>query len=104
MIAEKRASKSSATFSAASTATGCGRRCALSASRTVSVSPVLGEIDMRDLAERVHAGVGAAGALHHRLLAGERPIAAVSTPCTGRPSSWTCQPANGAPSYSMVSL
>ena len=31
-----------------------------------------GQIEMRDLAERVDAGVGAAGALHHDLLAGER--------------------------------
>ena len=30
------------------------------------------QIEMRDLAERVHAGVGAAGALHHDLLAAER--------------------------------
>ena len=36
--ADRRASKSAATFSAASTAIGCGRRCALIASRTVSVS------------------------------------------------------------------
>ena len=31
-----------------------------------------GKIEMRDLAERVHARVGAAGALHHHLLAGEQ--------------------------------
>ena len=66
---------------------------------------VLGEIDMRDLAERVHAGVGAAGALHRRPLAGEggRPPS-VRTPCTVGALSCTCQPANGVPSYSMVSL
>jgi hypothetical protein len=31
--------------------------------------PVLHEIDMRDLAARVHAGIGAAGALHQDLFA-----------------------------------
>jgi hypothetical protein len=31
--------------------------------------PVLGEIDMRHLATRVHAGIGAPGALHQRFLA-----------------------------------
>ena len=33
--------------------------------------PVLGEIDMRHLAERMHAGIGAAGALHRDRLAAE---------------------------------
>ena len=31
--------------------------------------PVLAQIDMRDLAARVHAGIGAAGALHRVFLA-----------------------------------
>ena len=35
------------------------------------VVPVLGEVDMRHLAERVHAGVGAAGAGNAGALAGE---------------------------------
>ncbi len=34
--------------------------------------PVLGEIDMGDLAARVHAGIGAAGALHQCFLARQR--------------------------------
>ena len=33
--------------------------------------PILGEIDMRDLAERVHAGIGAPGAGDGDALAGE---------------------------------
>ena len=33
--------------------------------------PILGEIDMRHLAARVHAGIGASGALHQRALAGK---------------------------------
>ena len=35
--------------------------------------PVLGEIDMRDLAERMDAGIGAARAADGDLLAGEAP-------------------------------
>ena len=31
-----------------------------------------GEIDMRDLTQRMHAGIGAPGALHVHLLAAER--------------------------------
>ena len=34
--------------------------------------PLAREIDMRDLAARMHAGIGAAGALHQRLLARQR--------------------------------
>ena len=30
--------------------------------------------------------------------------AAANTPCTEGPLSWICQPTNGPPSYSMVSL
>ena len=36
-----------------------------------AVIPVLGKIDMRDLAERVHAGIGAAGALNGGALSRE---------------------------------
>ena len=34
--------------------------------------PLLGEIEVTDLAERMHAGIGAAGAVHAHLLAAER--------------------------------
>ena len=34
--------------------------------------PVLGQIDMSHLAARVHAGIGAAGALHQGLFARQR--------------------------------
>ena len=66
--------------------------------------PVLRQIDMRDLPARVHAGVGAPGALHQSFSPDSASIAAVKTPCTVSPSAWICQPQNGAPSYSMVSL
>ena len=46
-------------------------------------SPVARQIDMRDLPERVHAGIGAAGALHQRPSRRvSAATAAVSTPCT----------------------
>jgi hypothetical protein len=55
---------------------------------------------VRDLAERMDAGVGAAGAMDRGPL-----------PCKGgdgvrenAPLSCICQPTNGVPSYSMVSL
>ena len=94
-----------ATFSADSTATGCGRRCALSASRTVSVSQSLGEIDMRDLTQRMHAGIGAPGALHRAPSRRRTPRSpSVSAPCTDGPLACICQPANGVPSYSISEL
>ena len=67
--------------------------------------PLLGEIDMRDLTERVHAGIGASGAEDGDALAGKsRDRRRSSTPCTETPLSCICQPINGVPSYSMVSL
>ena len=67
--------------------------------------PVLGEIDMRDLAERMHAGVGAPGAVRRSRPRRRTPRPrSASTPCTDGPLSWICQPTNGVPSYSMVSL
>ena len=66
--------------------------------------PVLGEVDMRDLAERVHAGIGAAGAADGDALAAKGGDGVGQTPCTDGPLSCTCQPTKGVPSYSMVSL
>ena len=43
----------------------------MSADRTVSTGLSLDKIEMRDLAQRMDAGVGAAGALHGRALAAE---------------------------------
>ena len=59
---------------------------------------------MRDLAERMHARVGAPGAGDLDGVAAERRERGVSTPCTVVPSPWICQPTNGVPSYSIVSL
>ena len=68
-------------------------------------SPVLGEIDMRDLAERMHAGVGAPGAADVHALARRTPRSRrPARPAPTAPLSWICQPTNGVPSYSMVSL
>ena len=103
-MAEKRASKVSGTCSTEMTAIGSGRRWALTASRTVSASQSLIKIDMRDLAQRMDAGIGPAGAVHEHHLAAERETAASSAPCTVGPFCWICQPTNGLPSYSMVSL
>jgi hypothetical protein len=50
---------------------------------------------MGDLRLRMHAGVGAAGALHQDFFARQRFNAAVSTPCTVSWSAWICQPAKG---------
>ena len=67
--------------------------------------PVLGEVDMRHLGARVHAGIGAAGALHQRALAGKGRHRRGEHTLHGRLlAAWICQPAKGAPSYSMVSL
>ena len=65
---------------------------------------MLGNIAMRDLPERMHAGIGAAGAVNANLLAADRLDRVSSAPCTEGPLSWICQPQNGAPSYSMMSL
>ena len=59
---------------------------------------------MGDLAARVHAGIGAAGTCTCVFSPDSFSIAAVSTPCTVFWSAWICQPAKGAPSYSMMSL
>ena len=67
--------------------------------------PVLGEIDMRDLAQRMHAGIGAAGAVHGDALAGECRNRRGQRALDGRRHCPAiCQPTNGVPSYSMVSL
>ena len=66
--------------------------------------PVALKIDMRDLAERMHARVRAPGAVDDA----RAPVIAKSAPSsaswTERPFSCRCQPTNGAPSYSRVSL
>ena len=57
---------------------------------------------MRHLAQRMHAGVRAAGAAHDTVSPENLPIASVSRPCTETPSACICQPTNGVPSYSSV--
>ena len=75
------------------------------ASRTVSGVQSLSQVDMRDLAERMHAGIGAPGALRPRRASPQNADERlVSAPCTVGPSPWICQPTNGVPSYSIVSL
>ena len=62
------------------------------------------EVDMRDLAQRMHAGVGAPRAMGDRALAVIATSASSSASWTERPFSCRCQPTNGAPSYSRMSL
>ena len=59
---------------------------------------------MGDLAERMHAGIGAAGAAWDGLFAGEGLDRFGQSPLHGGPFSCTCQPTNGVPSYSRMSL
>ena len=59
---------------------------------------------MGDLADRMHAGVGAAGAADGDALAGERRDRVGQHALHRQAAAWICQPTNGAPSYSMVSL
>ena len=66
--------------------------------------PFLRQIDMRDLPERMHAGVGAAGAVDGDALAGQRRDRVGQHALHRQPVAWICQPTNGVPSYSMVSL
>ena len=65
---------------------------------------MLFDIAMRDLRQRMHAGIGAARAMDAHVLAADRLTAASSAPCTVGALSWICQPENGVPSYSMMSL
>ena len=62
----------SGTISADSTPIGCGRRCALSAVAQPVRREGFGMIDMRDLRQRMHAGIGAARAVHAHRLAADR--------------------------------
>ena len=55
---------------------------------------------MGDLAQRVHAGIGAAGGDDGHGLAGEGQDRRLSAACTDGPLAWRCQPRNGPPSYS----
>ena len=64
--------------------------------------PLLGEVEVRHLAQRVHAGVGAASAAHARRLAAEAEQRILERALHGRRhAAWRCQPRNGVPSYSM---
>ena len=57
---------------------------------------------MRDLAQRMHAGVGAPAPRSDTVSPENLAIASLSRPCTDAPSACTCQPTNGVPSYSSV--
>ena len=62
------------------------------------------DIAMRDLRQRMHAGIGAARAVDANLLAADRLHRGFQRALHRRPLSWICQPENGVPSYSMMSL
>ena len=62
------------------------------------------DVAMRDLPQRMHAGIGAAGAVHANVLAADRLDRGFQRALHGWPLSWICQPENGVPSYSMMSL
>ena len=49
------------------------------------------ELEVRDLRERVHAGVGASGAVEFKWRAAPRD-GLLSSPCTVRVFFWICQP------------
>src|SRR5262249_28285878 len=102
--AEKRASKSAATTCADSTATGCGRRCALTASRTVSVSHALARSTCATWPVACTPASVRPAPCTATVSPQNAAIAAVSTPCTDSPLSCICPPTNGAPSYSITSL
>ena len=59
---------------------------------------------MRDLAERMHAGIGAPGAMDADVLAADRLDRGLERALHRRAVFCTCQPQNGVPSYSMMSL
>ena len=63
------------------------------------------QIDMRDLRQRVHAGIGAPGAEHgdgSRRKSGATAVSSASW--IDSPFGWRCQPTKPAPQYSIVSL
>ena len=63
------------------------------------------DVEMRHLCERVHARVGAPGAVELEVLpSGHVRTAASISPCTVRAFFWICQPLYFVPAYSMVSL
>ncbi len=55
-------------------------------------------VDVRDLAVRVHPGVGPAGDDHPHLVPQHRLQCVVSTPATVRSPGWTAHPAKSVPS------
>ena len=63
-----------------------------------------GNIAMRDLAQRMHAGIGAAGAVDAHLFAADRLDRGLQRALHRGAVVLICQPENGAPSYSMMSL
>ena len=94
-----------ATGSAASTLIACGRRWWLTAPRISSGAAVAREIDMRDLGQRVHPGIGAPGAEHGDALAAEalRPRFPAPPASTAR-SPGAASRQSRRRQYSMVSL
>ena len=64
--------------------------------------PFAREVEVGDLAQRVHAGVGAAGAAQRNRLAREFVDRLGEAPLHRAPSACICQPTNGVPSYSSV--
>ncbi len=76
----------------------------VSARRVPCRPPVLGEVEMGDLMNGVHAGIGPARAGEPDMLSREARDRRLDRAWTVRSSACRCQPQNGLPSYSMTSL
>jgi len=63
-----------------------------------------GQIDMRDLRQRVDAGIGSPGAEHPHAGAAEIMDRGFQRLLHREPLAWRCQPTRPAPQYSIVSL